>query len=439
MRTADGGVLSSLKSQPQSSDPTWLTEVRLLALAWVVEHGFPTSKDEDWKYTQLDPIMAVPFELATVGSRERISAQMIEKVAPDLGGLRLVFINGHFTSELSRLSVLPAGVEVTNLALVLTAQPERIKPFFTHTPGERHAFAAFNDASAQDGAFVHLSPGTCLKEPIHLIFLSDTGGSPLISTPRTIILADSDSSATVVESYAGTDGDVYCTNAVTQVILADGAQIDHYKVQIEPVSAFHLALLTVRQGAKSRFSSRSVALGARIARHEVRVLLEGGRAETSLDGIYLPEGDQVHDNMIFMDHRATNCTSHQLYKGVLDGASRGVFNGHIMVRHGADGTDANQKNKNLLLSDQAEVDTRPRLEIYTDDVKCTHGAAVGQMDEEALLYMRARGIPLAEARALLIYAFIHEMVDRIELEPLRAQLDPLVAARFRKADLPVEP
>jgi Fe-S cluster assembly protein SufD len=439
MRTANGGVLSSLKPQLGSSDPTWLAEARLLALAWVVEHGFPTSKNEDWKYTQLDPIMAVPFEVATEGSGRQISAEMIEKAGPDLGGLRLVFINGHFATELSRLSVLPAGIEVTNLAVVLTAQPERIKPFFTHTPGERHAFAAFNNASAKDGAFIHLAPGTHVKEPIHLIFFSDSGVSPIISNPRSVILADTDSSATIVETYAGIDGDVYCTNAITEVILADGAKIDHYKVQIEPVSAFHLALLMVRQGRDSRFFSRSVALGASIARHEVRVLLEGVRAEASLDGIYLPEEDQVHDNMIFMDHLATNCTSHQLYKGVLDGAGHGVFNGHIMVRHGADGTDANQKNKNLLLSDQAEVDTRPRLEIYTDDVKCTHGAAVGQMDEEALLYLRARGIPLAEARALLIYAFIQEMVDRIELEPLRAQLEPLVASRFRKADLPVEP
>jgi Fe-S cluster assembly protein SufD len=182
-----------------------------------------------------------------------------------------------------------------------------------------------------------------------------------------------------------------------------------------------------------------VMLGASVARHEIRVLLEGVEAEVSLDGIYLPQGEQVHDNTIFVDHLATNCTSHQLYKGVLDARGHGVFNGHIMVRHGADGTDANQKNKNLLLSDRAQVDTRPRLEIYTDDVKCTHGAAVGQMDDEALLYLRTRGIPLEAARGLLVYAFVQEMVDRIELEPLRMQLETLVAGRFGKEDRPVEP
>ncbi|MEC5181813.1 Fe-S cluster assembly protein SufD [Arthrobacter sp. CG_A4] len=437
--TAVGGVLSSLEPRREGRDPVWLAEARLAAFGWVGEHGFPTRKDEDWKYTGLDPILAVPFEAATPGSGRRVSADMINAAAVDLGGPRLVFVNGHFAAEFSRLTGLPPGVEVTNLAAVLAAGPERLEPFFSHAPGEHHAFAAFNDVLAEDGAFVHLTPGTCVDEPIQLVFFSDTGEFPLMSSPRSVILAGPGSRATIVETYAGIDGDVYCTNAVTEAVLADGARIEHYKVQDEPVSAFHLALLDVRQGRNSRFSSRSVMLGSSIARHEVRVLLEDVGAEVSLDGVYLPQGDQLHDNTIFVDHAATNCTSHQLYKGVLDGRGHGVFNGYIMVRPGADGTDANQKNKNLILSDRAEVDTRPRLEIYTDDVKCTHGAAVGQLDEDALLYLRARGIPLEAARGLLIYAFVHEMVDRIGLEPLRAQLEALVAGRFGKGDRPVEP
>ena len=437
--TAAGGVLASLEPQLDGRDPAWLAEARLAALKWVGEHGFPTGKDEDWKYTGLDPILAVPFEAATAGPGRWVSADLIEEVAVDLGGARLVFVNGHFVAEFSRLTGLPAGAEVTNLAAVLAAGPERLEPFFTHAPGEHHAFAAFNDALTEDGAFIHLAAGTLVDEPIHLVFLSDTGGSPLMSSPRSVIMAGTDSCATIVETYAGIDGDVYFTNVVTEAVLADGAQIEHYKVQDEPMTAFHLALLDVRQGRDSRFSSRSVMLGSSIARHEVRVLLDEVGAEVSLDGVYLPQGDQLHDNTIFIDHVATNCTSHQLYKGVLDGRGHGVFNGHIMVRQGADGTDANQKNKNLILSDRAEVDTRPRLEIYTDDVKCTHGAAVGQLDEDALLYLRARGIPLEAARGLLIYAFVHEMVDRIELEPLRVRLETLVARRFGKGDRPVEP
>jgi len=437
--TAAGGVLAGREPQRGNGEPAWLTDARLAALGWVGEHGFPTSRDEDWKYTALDPILAVPFEAATKVSDHRVSATEIDGAAVDLGGPRLVFVNGHFAPALSRLTGLPEGAEVTNLASVLAAGPERLEPFFAHAPGERNAFAAFNDVLTEDGAFVHLAPGVVVSEPIQFVFFSDTAGFELISSPRSVILAEAGSSATIVETYAGVDGEVYCTNAVTEVVLGDGAQVDHYKVQAEPVTAFHLALLDVRQGRDSRFSSRSVMLGASVARHEVRVLFQGEDAHVSLDGVYLPQGQQLHDNAIFIDHAAPNCTSHQLYKGVLDGRGHGVFTGHIMVRRGADGTDANQNNKNLILSDRAEVDTRPRLEIYTDDVKCTHGAAVGQLDEEALLYLRARGIPLEAARGLLIYAFVHQMVDRIELEPLRAQLEALVATRFAEGDHPVEP
>ncbi|TFD27385.1 Fe-S cluster assembly protein SufD [Cryobacterium lyxosi] len=428
--SAASGVLAGFEPRLGARDPAWLAEARVAALQWVGEHGFPTHKDEDWKYTGLAPILAVPFDAATVASGSRVTAEMIDEAAVDLGGPRLVFVNGHFSSEFSRVTGVPAGAVVTTLAAVLAAGPDRLEPFFAHAPGVRHAFAAFNDALAEDGAFIHFPSGTTVDEPIQLVYFSDTGGVPLISSPRSVIIADSHSRATIVETYAGVDSDVYCTNAVTELLLAEDAHIEHYKVQNEPTSAFHVALLSVRQGRGSRFSSRSIMLGASIARHEVRVQLDGVGAEVSLDGVYLPQGDQLHDNTIFVDHAATDCTSHQLYKGVLDGRAHGVFNGHIMVRHGADGTDANQKNKNLLLSDRAEVDTRPRLEIYTDDVKCTHGAAVGQMDEEALLYLQTRAIPLEAARGLLIYAFVHEMVDRIELDPLRAQLERVVATRF---------
>ena len=439
LTTAVGGVLSGLEPQRDDRDPAWLVDARLAALEWVEKHGFPTHKDEDWKYTALDAILAVPYAAATGEGGSRVTAEIINAAAVDLGGPRLVFVNGHFAAEFSRVTGLPTGAVVTTLAAVLAAGPDPLEPFFAHEPGVRHAFAAFNDALAEDGAFIHLASGTIVDEPIQLVFFSDTGGIPLISSPRSVIIADSGSRATIVETYVGINTDLYCTNTVTELVLAEDAQIEHYKVQNEPVTAFHIALLSVRQGRGSRFSSRSVMLGASIARHEVRVLLDGAGAEVSLDGVYLPQGDQLHDNTIFVDHVATDCASHQLYKGVLDGRAHGVFNGHIMVRHGADGTDANQKNKNLLLSDRAEIDTRPRLEIYTDDVKCTHGAAVGQMDEEALLYLRARGIPLEAARGLLVYAFVHEMLDRIELEPLRAQLEPLVAGRFRAGDRPFEP
>ena len=429
--TAVVGNLSRLEPRPNGHHPAWLTEARRTAFGWVAEHGFPTLKDEDWRYTRLDPILDIPFEPAVPGVGHRLSSSTIDELAADLGGTRLVFVNGHFAPELSSLTKLPEGATVTNLASVLAEDSELLEPLLSRPFGPHHnAFTALNAALAEDGAFVHLPGGTTVEEPIQLVFFSDTGESPLVSSPRSVVLAGPGSRVAIVETYAGVPGDVYCTNAVTEVVLEEGAQVEHYKVQDEPETAFHLALLDVRQGRDSRFSSHSVALGSSIARHEVRVNLEAEGAEVSLDGLYMPRGDQHHDNPILIEHAAPHCTSRQLYKGVLDGHGQGVFNGRVVVRPGALGTDASQTNKNLLLSDHAEVDTRPRLEILADDVKCTHGAAVGRLDEDAVFYLRSRGVPHQAARGLLIYAFVNEMVERLRLEPLRSRVEKLVAHRL---------
>ena len=429
--TAVVGGLSRLEPRPNGHHPAWLTEARRTAFAWVAKHGFPTLKDEDWRYTRLDPILDIPFEPAVPGVGHRLSSSTIDALAADLGGTRLVFLNGHFAPELSWLTELPEGATVTNLASVLAEEAERLEPLLSRPFGQHHnAFTALNAALAEDGAFVHLPGGTTVEEPIQLVFFSDTGGSPLVSSPRSVVLAGPGSRVAIVETYAGVPGDVYCTNAVTEVVLEEGAQVEHYKVQDEPETAFHLALLDVRQGRDSRFSSHSVALGSSIARHEVRVGLEAEGAEVSLDGLYMPRGDQHHDNPILIEHAAPHCTSRQLYKGVLDGHGQGVFNGRVVVRPGALGTDASQTNKNLLLSDHAEVDTRPRLEILADDVKCTHAAAVGRLDEDAVFYLRSRGVSHLAARGLLIYAFVNEMVERLRLEPLRSRVEKLVAHRL---------
>ena len=429
--TAVVGDLSRHEPRPNGHHPAWLTEARRTAFGWVAKHGFPTLKDEDWRYTRLDPILDIPFEPAVPGVGHRLSSSTIDALAADLGGTRLVFVNGHFAPELSSLTKLPEGATVTNLASVLAEHSELLEPLLSRPFGQHHnAFTALNAALAEDGAFVHLPGGTTVEEPIQLVFFSDTGGSPLVSSPRSVVLAGPGSRVAIVEIYAGVPGDVYCTNAVTEIVLEEGAQVEHYKVQDEPETAFHLALLDVRQGRDSRFSSHSVALGSRVARHEVRVNLEAEGAEVSLDGLYMPRGDQHHDNPILIEHAAPHCTSRQLYKGVLDGHGQGVFNGRVVVRPGAFGTDASQTNKNLLLSDHAEVDTRPRLEILADDVKCTHGAAVGRLDEDAVFYLRSRGVPHQAARGLLIYAFVNEMVERLRLEPLRSRVEKLVAHRL---------
>ena len=429
--TAFLGDLARLESRPNGEHPAWLTEARRAAFEWVTEHGFPTLKDEDWRYTRLGPILDIPFKPAAAGMGHRLSPSTIDELAGDMGGTRLVFVNGHFAAELSRLAELPEGATVTNLASVLAEDAQQLEPLLSRPfAPHHHAFTALNAALTEDGAFVHLPAHTTVDEPIHLVFFSDAGGSPLVSSPRSVVLAGPGSRVAIVETYLGVPGDVSCTNTVTEVVLEEGAEVEHYKVQDEPETAFHLALLDVRQGRGSRFSSHSVALGSSIARHEVRVGLAAEGAEVRLDGLYMPRGDQHHDNPILIEHAAPHCTSHQLYKGVLDGHGRGVFNGRVVVRPGADGTDAAQTNKNLLLSDHAEVDTRPRLEIFADDVKCTHGAAVGQLDEDAVFYLRSRGVPHQAARGLLIYAFVNEMVERLRLDPLRSRVEKLVAHRL---------
>jgi Fe-S cluster assembly protein SufD len=419
-----------------SSGPGWLESARQVSLEWATARGLPTLKDEDWKYTRLGPLSAAPFERTEPGTGHRFSSASIDALTFDAQCTRLVFVNGLFDPELSSLTTLPEGARVTNLASALVEEGAGLEQFFSHQFDEYdHAFSAINTALTEDGALIRLSAGVVVARPIHLVFLTDARGSRTVVNPRSLILAGPDSHVTIVETYAGTTGDVTCTNAVTQVILEEGAQVEHYKIQDEPDTAFHLALLDVRQGRESRFSSVSVALGSTIARHEVHVRLQGEGAQVSVDGLYLPSGDQHHDNPVLIEHAALRCTSHQLYKGIVDERGHGVFNGRIIVWPGAEGTDAHQTNKNLLLSEHAEIDTRPRLEIFTDDVKCTHGAAVGALDEEALFYLRSRGLSLEEARSLLTYAFACQMLNRIEPASLRSELETMVARRLSTVDL----
>lgn len=423
---------SRLAALRNGHQPGWLKPVRQTAFYRFSELGFPTTKDEAWKYTRIEPLLAVPFERAEPGASRRLSPGVIDQLAGDFGGVRWVFVNGYFDPGLSSPARLPQGAQVTSLASAFIDKSEILEPLLSR-PAQDHpqAFAALNAAFAEDGALVQIPPDTPLEEPIHLVYVSDAGAAPLASHPRTIILAGAGSRATVIDDYAGTQGEVYLTNAVTEVVLEEGAAVDHYKVQSESERAFHIAFLDVRQGSFSRFSSHSVALGSSLARHEVRVRLEAPGTETVLNGLYMARGKQHLDNPITIDHAEPHCTSRELYKGVIDERGRGVFDGRIIVRPGAMKTDASQTNKNLLLSESAEADTRPRLEIFADDVKCAHGAAVGQLDEEALFYyLRSRGIERQAARRLLTYAFASEMVELIRVDPLRARIKQLVGSRL---------
>ncbi|APC19077.1 Fe-S cluster assembly protein SufD [Pseudomonas frederiksbergensis] len=430
MNTA--AFLAQLTPSADVRHPAWLHALRRAALQWVTDQGFPTAKDEAWKHTRVAPILEVPFQPARPGASRDLSATSVERLAGDYGSVRLVFVNGYFAAELSVLEGLPPGTQVCPFATLLSADNGVLESLFAHAfRSQPQAFPALNAALAEDGAWVQIPAHTTVEAPIHLVFLSAPGVTPQVAHPRVLVRVGAGSRAIVVESHVGSGDEVYLSNAVSEVVLDADAVLEYYTVQNESTAAFHVALLSVRQAQGSHFASHSFALGATLARQEVRVVLEGPGAEVALNGLYLPQGQQHLDNQTTIEHLAPRCTSRELYKGVIDDRGHAVFDGRIIVRPGAMKTDASQTNKNLLLATSAQVNTQPRLEIFADDVKCAHGAAVGQLDEQAIFYLRSRGIALAAARSVLIFAFVSEMLELIRLEPLREQVERRVAAQLR--------
>ena len=364
-----------------------------------------------------------------MAAAEAVAAWRIEEA----GASQLVFINGLYSRELSDVSGLPAGVTVCNFGEVPAEQATAFRDHLAAHAGYREEiFTALNTASVGDGAFVHLPAGRAIETPIHLLFLT-TSREPVVSHPRVLIVAGAGAIATIVESYAALDEEVYFTNAVTEVFAGRGAVVEHYRLQQESERAFHIGRTQVVQERDSNYASYAISLGGEIARHTLDVALTGEHIETTIDGLYVTTGRQHADNHTTIDHAHPNCASHQLYKGILDGQSRSVFNGRVLVREGALLTDARQLNKNLLLSPAAHIDTKPELEIFADDVKCSHGATVGQLEDEELFYLASRGIPAERARALLTYGFAEDVISKIKLPSVRAQLDRAVLGKLRQS------
>jgi Fe-S cluster assembly protein SufD len=402
--------------------------LRQAAFARFLEVGLPTAADESWKYTSLGALAQVPFEApGAVGAGEERLVQAW--AAPD--SLQLVFVDGRHRPELSSPPSSSGGIFLGSLRAALAERPELVgRELGRHADFRRDALTALNTAFIEDGAFIHLPDGAAVEAPIHLLFISSAEGRATLSHPRNLIVAGASSRATVIETYAGPPDAVYLTNAVTEIVLGHGAQMEHCKLQRESERAFHIALLQVTQGRDSRFTSHSLALGGGLARNEVRTVFASQGGECALNGLYMASGKQHLDNRTLIDHKSPRCTSRELYKGVLDGESHVVFGGRVLVREDAQKTDARQINRNLLLSEGAVIDTKPQLEIFADDVKCAHGAAVGELDEDALFYLRSRGLELKAARSLLTWAFAAEMVDLIPLRPLRSRVRELVTSRL---------
>jgi Fe-S cluster assembly protein SufD len=420
----------------RSTEPAWLRAVRREALERFQAAGFPTTRQEDWRFTNVAPLARTAFRSAPEDQARRVSAADVAALTFGQGeGPRIVFVDGRYAAELSSPGGTE-GLEVRSLREVIEREAERVQPFLGRAGGP---FADLNSALFDDGAFVHLRPGTVVASPVHVVFLASRGdGEPTACHPRTVLVAGEKSQLTVVESYGGPEGARYLTNAVTHVWAEEGAVVDHYKVQRESTSAFHVGLMTVRQGRGTSFSSHNLALGAALARNDVDQAFTGEGGECVLNGLFMAGGSQHLDTHTRIDHAVAHCTSRELYKGVLDGRARGVFVGRVLVRPGASKTDAHQTNKNLLLSREALVDSLPQLEILTDDVKCKHGSTTGQLDPAALFYLRSRGLGEEAARSLLVYGFASDLVGRVKVGALRVGLERYLHSRL-PAPLDVDP
>jgi Fe-S cluster assembly protein SufD len=417
---------------PSAVRPAWLEALRKAGIERFSAVGFPGPKDEDWRFTPIGPIARTAFAPA------RPAAALLDRAGlePFLFGhpewATLVFVNGRHAPELSTRPVLPGGAEVLPLTEALETRGDLVEAHLgRHALAETTPFAALNQAFAPDGAVVIVPAGVELAHPIHLVFVASADAGGTVTHPRNLLVVERGARAAVVESYVALGGDAaYFTNTVTEVSVGRGAWLEHARIQREHDAAYHVGYTHVDQDQDSHYRSFTLAMGARLARHNLHARLGAPHVETLLYGLALTRGEQLADNHTAIFHDHPNCNSWEVYKSVLDDQSRGVFNGKVFVTPEAQKTDAKQTNRNLLLSPDARVDTKPQLEIFADDVKCTHGATVGQIDEVAYFYLQSRGIPRERAQTMLTCAFAAEVVDEIAIQPVREHLTRLVTAQL---------
>jgi Fe-S cluster assembly protein SufD len=422
--------------------PAWLPPLRQAGMSRFEREGFPVSRDEEWRFTPITPIARGVFQPATSPAVPFSRAEAEALAFGPQSWPQLVFVNGRFAPEISTTPALPAGVVVLSLAEALARRPELVEPHLgKHVTVEATPFTALNAAFIHDGAFVLVPNGVELETPIQLSFVTTGDQHERVTHPRNLIVIEAQARAAVIESYIGADGraggqadgsalPAYLTNAVTEVVLGESAWLEHSRIQRESASAYHIAFSHVHQARESHYRSFSLAMGGAISRHNLHTRLGAPETEALLYGLSIAEGTQLADHHTAIYHDEPNCRSWEVYKAILDGQSRGVFNGKVFVTPEAQKTDAKQTNRTLLLSEKARVDTKPQLEIFADDVKCTHGATVGYLDDLPLFYFRSRGMPEDRARKLLTYAFAAEVLDEIHVEPVRLALDSVVRDRL---------
>ena len=412
------------------SSPAWVEERRQKASKRFDEVGFPTTRLEDWRFTNVGPIAEGKFTPAKGGFSQ--AATLIDRVQVP-GSVRLAIVNGQFAAGVSDLSALPKGIRIVSLRDGARDETDGLREHLASVFSiESHPFAALNTKFLDDGVAVLVTKGAVVETPVHIVVVTGGDGTPVVAHPRVLVVAGDNSQIRIAQTFVGAADEVYFNNAVAEIVVGEGANVDFYTDQRESDRAFHVANIQARVSAKGVFSSQAFSTGSRIMRHDIGVALKGEGADCTMNGVYLADGERLMDTHTSLDHAMPHCTSHQVYKGILAGKARAVFNGRIVVRIDAQKTDAKQTNRAMLLSDEATINSNPQLEIFADDVKCTHGAAVGQLDEEALFYLQARGLTRVEARDMLLHAFAGEVMDALRIPALREQIETSFFAALAK-------
>ncbi len=392
--------------------------------------NFPSVKEEEWRFTNLSPLFKHNFNPAV--EKTKLTKQDIKRfLFEELNAAVITFVNGIFTEELSNLEDLPAGIEIKSISQAINDESPVLKEHFSkYAKYDKDIFIALSAAFTKDGAFIKIDDGKLIEKPVHILFIADARKEKYLTQPRNLIVAGKNSQSTIIEHYVTLSEDIYFTNSVTEIIAEENAVVDHLKLQEESKNSFHIARMEVDQERTSNFSSHAISFGADLSRNEFNSRFNDEGGECTLNGLYLIGGTQLCDTHTLIDHAKPNCNSHEHYKGILDDKSRGVFSGKVLVRKDAQKTNAFQENNNIILSDNALVNTKPQLEIFADDVKCSHGATIGQLDADALFYLKSRGIGPEASRSILIHAFASDVIKSIKVEAIRNYIEEILSEKF---------
>jgi len=419
----------------------WLHDLRKNAIKRFAELGFPATKLEDWKYTNVAPLARIPFQAAEFRwdglTGDRLLELPLAHSAFSECCSRIVFVNGHYSPQLSSANI-PERITIGSLASAIKQNSQGVRQHLASSAVyQDQAFVALNTAFIEDGAYINVPDGVNAEMPIYILFVS-TSDEPIASHPRCLIIVGENSQASIIEDYLALGAGANLTNAVTEITARQNSRIEHYSLQAQDENSYHFSTISVDQKRSSSFTAHSVSLGGALVRNDLNVALNGEGAECTLNGLYLAAGKQHVDNHTVIDHVQPHCASRELYKGILDDQSSAVFNGTIIVRKDAQKTDARQSNKNLLLSEGATINSKPQLEINADDVKCAHGTSIGHLDDDSVYYLRSRGVGLAEARTVLTYGFANDVLNRMKVDAVRVRLECALLARLSGGHAPME-